>query len=172
MAEWLNWTFWTESFIGSAHFICALGALLLAPIMMVRRKGDRSHKWLGRIWAAMMAVIIISAFSMYELKGRPNLFHFFALVSLVTLSSAIWAIRKYKKTRERKYLVTHQHCMVWAYFGLTAAGVWQIVFTLVRTGQLNLSIGMLYNGLGVLTAFASVGLFLYLRKKYPDAPKP
>jgi len=116
MQDWLTWSYWADGILDSLHFACALGALLLGPIIMMRRKGDRTHRWLGRIWALMMAVIIISALSMYEMNGRPNLFHFFALVSLVTLGSGLWAIWRYKKTRNPDYLLTHQHCMIWAYF--------------------------------------------------------
>lgn len=115
----------------------------------------------------MMAIIIISALSMYDMNVRPNLFHLFAVVGLVTLSCGLWAIWKYKRTRKASYLNTHQHCMVWAYFGLFMAGLWQIVFNLVRSDILDVGIGMLYNGLGALTALASVVTYVVLAKKYP-----
>lgn len=167
MEDWLTWSYWVDGPLSSLHFLCALGALILGPIILFRRKGDRVHRWLGRIWALMMAVIIISALSMYDINGRPNLFHFFAVVSLVTLSCALWAIWRYKRTRKATYLVTHQHCMVWAYFGLFMAGFWQVIFNVVRSGIFDVSLGMLYNGLGCLTALAAIALYFILVKKYP-----
>jgi len=95
-----------------------------------------------------MAIIIISALSMYDMNGRLNLFHFFAVVSLVTLARALWAIWSYKRSRNLKRLNAHQHSMIWAYFGLFMAGLWQIAFNLVKSDILDLSIAMLYNGLG------------------------
>jgi len=167
MQDWLTWSYWVDGILDSLHFICAIGALILGPIVLMRRKGDKIHRWLGRIWAGMMAIIIISALSMYEMNGRPNLFHFFALISLITLTSALWAIWRYKKTRNPDHLLTHQHCMVWAYFGLFMAGAWQIVFNLVRSDIIDISISMLYNGLGFLTALASIATYIILARKYP-----
>ena len=134
--------------MGAFNFLCALGALGLGPFIMFRPKGIAAHRWLGRIWAAMMAIIIISALSMYDMNGRLNLFHFFAVVSLVTLARALWAIWSYKRSRNLKRLNAHQHSMIWAYFGLFMAGLWQIAFNLVKSDILDLSIAMLYNGLG------------------------
>lgn len=171
MQDWLTWSYWVDGILDSLHFLCALGALLLGPVVLFRRKGDKTHRWLGRIWSVMMAVIIISALSMYEMSGRPNLFHFFAVVSLITLSSGLWAIWSFKRTRNPDRLITHQHCMVWAYFGLLMAGLWQVVFNLVRSGVLDLSIGLLYNGLGFLTGLSAFALFFVLAKKYPSKPK-
>ena len=170
MQDWLTWSYWVDGVLDSFHFICALGALLLGPIVLARRKGDTIHRWLGRLWALMMLIINISALSMYDMSGRPNLFHIFALVSLITLSCALWAIWRYKLTRNPNYLVTHQHCMVWAYFGLLMAGLWQVVFNLVRSDIFDVSIGMLYNGLGALTAIASFGTYFVLAKTYPSKP--
>jgi len=168
MQDWLTWSYWVDGVLDSLHFICAIGALIIGPIVLMRRKGDKTHRWLGRIWTVMMAVIVISALSMYEMNGRPNLFHFFALISLITLSSALWAIWSYKKTRNPSHLMTHQHCMVWAYFGLFMAGFWQIIFNLARANVFDISPAMLYNGLGALTGLSAVILFFILRQKYPE----
>ena len=103
---------------------------------------------------------------MYEMSGRPNLFHFFAVVSLVTLSWGLWAIWRYQHTRNTEHLITHQHCMVWAYFGLFMAGFWQVAFNLVRSDIIDVSVKMLYNGLGFLTALISIATFLILAKTH------
>ncbi|WP_371395886.1 DUF2306 domain-containing protein [Fretibacter rubidus] len=171
MQDWLTWSYWVESPLGAFHFLCAIGALVLGPFIMIRPKGTHLHRWIGRIWAVMMTVIIISALSMYDMTGYPNLFHFFALVSLVTLSRALWAIWSYKRTHNPKRLNAHQHSMVWAYFGLFMAGLWQVVFNLVRSDVLEISIAMLYNGLGSLTAIAAFITFRTLKQIYPHPQK-
>lgn len=167
MQDWLIWTYWVESFTGGLHFALAIIAIILGPIILFRRKGDVLHRWLGRAWALMMFVIIGSALIMYDMTGRPNLFHFFALVSFVTLTRASWAIWSYKRTRDPKHLNAHQHSMVWAYYGLFMAGLWQIVFNLVRADVLQISIRMLYNGLGLFTGFVAIFVFIFLKKGYP-----
>ena len=170
MQDWTTWSYWVDGALDSLHFVCALGALILGPIVLMRTKGDKTHRWLGRIWTVMMGVIVISALSMYKMNGRPNLFHVFAIISLITLTSAIGAIWRYRRTRKREYLVTHQHCMVWANFGLFMAGLWQVVFNLVRSDVLTISIALLYNGLGAFTGVTAFALFFLLAKKYPTKP--
>ena len=170
MENWWAWTFWTETLRGSLHFAAALFALLVGPIIFIRRKGDIPHRWLGRVWAACMLLVTGSALIMYDMRGGVNLFHLFAVMSLATLIPGVWTIRKYKRTRERQYLVAHQHFMSWTYFGLASAGVWQIIFTFVRLGYFKVPIGMLHSGLSVLTAVVSISLFFYLSKKYPNVP--
>jgi len=44
MQDWLTWSYWVDGVLDSLHFICALGALLLGPIVLMRRKGDHTHR--------------------------------------------------------------------------------------------------------------------------------
>ncbi|MBL4870401.1 MAG: hypothetical protein JKX72_05555 [Robiginitomaculum sp.] len=55
--------------------------------------------------------------------------------------------------------------MAWTYFGLVAAGTWQIVISLARIDAITLPYKYLYNGLGLITVLASAALFLYMRKR-------
>ena len=93
----------------------------------ISRKGDRLHRILGLTWSALMLTVNTSAFSMYDVNGGLNLFHFFAVASLVALIPGFWAARQYALTRERRFLWRHAWLMAWAYFGLAAAGISQLV---------------------------------------------
>lgn len=55
--------------------------------------------------------------------------------------------------------------MAWAYYGLLAAGVWQIVISLARVDAISIPYKYLFNGLGALTAISAAALFLYFRSK-------
>lgn len=126
MLEFLTWSYWTEGGAGGLHFGAALFCLVLGPYIFMRRKGDKSHRILGTVWAIVMLGVNISALSMYGISGRPTLFHFFALMSLAALIPGYAMIWRYKFTRKRGHLIAHQMYMVWAYFGLASAGLWQV----------------------------------------------
>ena len=74
------------------HLSAAVTALLLGIVMLVRPKGTRSHKLIGRTWAALMLAVAISSLWL------PSFLHFswihlFTLLTLIALPRAIWKIR-------------------------------------------------------------------------------
>ncbi len=170
LADLFDWQNWAHTFMGNVHFIAALVALILGPVVLFRRKGDRAHRWLGRCWALVMLGVDVSALSMYEMNGRPNLFHLFALVSLSALIPGVRAIWRYQRSGLRDDLITHQICMCWAYMGLVFAGVWQLATRVVIITDA-LPIGLSFGLLGVLTFVASLAFDRYLKQRYA-APLP
>ena len=50
MDNWLSWGEWVHTARGGVHFAAALIALGLGPVILFRRNGTPSHRWLGRIW--------------------------------------------------------------------------------------------------------------------------
>lgn len=161
----LTLSFWISGLIGGTHAMLAVLCLLMGPFIFRRRKGDKIHKLMGRLWASMMLVLNVTALLTYDLHGRPNLFHFFAVVNLCALIPAIWFIRKFGKTRNPKDLAQHQEYMAWAYFGLAAAGFWQMVTTLMRFDLLPLHPKYFLPAMGILTGVACWGVARYLSRR-------
>lgn len=52
------------------HLAAVLTATLLTPVMLVRRKGDRPHRWLGYAWVGGM--MIAAASSLFFNTANPN----------------------------------------------------------------------------------------------------
>ena len=96
------------------HTAFAIAALILGPVLLLRRKGDRRHRMLGRVFAAALFGVNVTGFGIYELTGGPSVFHALALVSLLTLWNGLAAIR-------RGRVATHLVSMAFAYAGLLAA---------------------------------------------------
>ena len=161
----LSVAFWISGATGGVHAALAVICLILGPFIFRRRKGDKTHKFLGRIWAFMMLVLNVTALMTYDLNGRPNLFHFFAVVNLCALIPAFLFIRKYTKTRNPKHLAQHQELMAWAYFGLAAAGFWQMVTTLMRFDLVPLHPRFFMPLMGALTGLAAFWLARYLKQR-------
>ena len=154
-----------ESLTGGLHLGFALICLALGPLIFLRRKGTRSHRLLGRSWALMMLIMNISALMTYDINGKPNMFHAFAILNLCALIPAFIFIRRYIKTRNPRYLQSHKEMMVWAYFGLLAAGVWQGLTGLIRFEIIDISPALFFGTLGALTCLTSFGLGHYLSRQ-------
>ena len=80
------------------HLIAALLALAAGTIQLVRTKGTKSHRWLGRFWVAVMLLVAVSSFWIQELRdGRYSFIHLISIWTLFTLAMGVWAIRGRRK---------------------------------------------------------------------------
>ena len=110
---------WSETWVGQAHVTLAVAALTLGPLIFSQPKGTRAHRWLGYGYLASMLVVNTAALTIYDLSGRPNLFHAFAVMSLGSLIPGIVCVL-------RGAIASHYYFMSWSYFGLLAALLSQI----------------------------------------------
>lgn len=104
------------------HLATVIPALPLGAYILWRRKGDRLHKFLGRIWAALMFTTAIVSFWI----GRPNgsglfgthlsFIHIFAIVTIVSIPMGIWLARTGN-------IKDHYRAMQGPYIGLIIAGL-------------------------------------------------
>jgi uncharacterized membrane protein len=91
-----------------------LPALPLGAYVLLRRKGGRLHRLLGRIWAGMMVTTAISSFWLGE-KGL-SFIHIFSVMTLISVPLAIFWIRRGNVER-------HRRTMTNVYIGLVVAGL-------------------------------------------------
>lgn len=122
----LSWDAWVETARGGFHFVLALTAIIIGAVVLLRRKGTISHRVLGTIYVICLMITNITALTMYEIDGRMTLFHWFAILSLATFTPGYIAILVYKFRRTPFWLELHRQFIAWSYYGLCAAGVWQV----------------------------------------------
>lgn len=115
------------STIGAAHVWMGSVALVSAAAVLMLRKGTARHGRVGRAYAAAILAINGTALSMYDLTGRPNVFHVIALVNLATLAMGPLALRRWRRTHEPGDLVTHQRRMAMSYVGVWRAFVTELL---------------------------------------------
>ncbi|MDX2062693.1 MAG: hypothetical protein SFY70_06505 [Bacteroidia bacterium] len=107
------------------HFVAASLALVVGPLVLILRKGTRTHIRLGYLYTTAMLVVNVPVFFTYELFGRFGIFHGFAVVSLVTLAYGMGsALLRWPRTR---WLRLHLSGMYWSVMGLYFAGIAQIL---------------------------------------------
>lgn len=73
-----------------AHLLAVLIALVLTPVMLLRRRGDARHRMLGKVWVT--AMFLTALFSLGIQSLRPGHFSLIHLLSLYVIAAApgIW----------------------------------------------------------------------------------
>jgi uncharacterized membrane protein len=89
--------------------------MALGAYNLIRRtKGDRTHRWIGRVWTGAMYWTIISSFFIQQLPGHFLWIHGLSVFTFVTLSIGLWAALTHR-------VQVHRNFMTGSYFGLLGA---------------------------------------------------
>lgn len=107
------------------HLATVIPAIPLGAYILWRKKGDRLHKHMGRIWGLLMVVTALTSFWI----GRPDegiggsgfsFIHIFSVVTLVSIPYGVWQIR-------RGNVQEHYRAMRGPYIGLLIAGLFAFI---------------------------------------------
>jgi uncharacterized membrane protein len=103
---------------GFIHLIVSAIALITGLFVLTTAKGTRRHKQIGYIYAITMILLNLTAFMIYKLYGKFGIFHWFAVISSLTLFAGMYPV----VTKKRKdYLLIHFNYMYWSVVGLYCA---------------------------------------------------
>jgi len=138
--------------LGLTHLAIALFAVVIGTLVVLSKKGTQRHRLLGRAYVGAMIGVNLTAFLIYELFGGFGLFHWMALVSLLTVLAGYIPAR----SRVPGWKVRHAYFMAGSYVGLIAALSAEI---LTRTPWLAFDEAVAVASLGVIV----VGLMLMFR---------
>ncbi|EDP71852.1 hypothetical protein FBALC1_12162 [Flavobacteriales bacterium ALC-1] len=105
-----------HSNIGWFHFILAVLAMLTGTIVLLNKKGTLFHKRTGYIYLVSMLLMNISSFFIINFNGF-SIFHFFAIVSLLTIFGGIIPMIK----KKQNWFGYHFYFMSWSVVGLYCA---------------------------------------------------
>ena len=97
---------WTPLIV--THALCAALALVLGAAILFRRKGTPSHRSLGRVWVALMAVVALSSFGIF--RDGYSWIHGLSVFTLVMLVVGVRLARRGQR-------VAHRSTMRGIYFG-------------------------------------------------------
>jgi uncharacterized membrane protein len=86
-----------------AHLFTIFVALVLTPVMLLRPRGDRSHRKLGRIWlSAMMLTAAISLFIDNPQMSRFSYIHLLSVFVLIQAPRIAYAARDHNIKGHRR----------------------------------------------------------------------
>jgi uncharacterized membrane protein len=97
------------------HLASVIPAIPLGAMVLVRRKGDTSHRRLGRIWGGMMILAAASSFGLHGATGGLSWIHALSVLVLVTVTRGV-----VQAVRGR--IAQHMRSMILVYAGLVVAG--------------------------------------------------
>lgn len=103
---------------GLIHLISSIIALITGVLVLTTTKGTKAHKQIGYIYVISMIILNITAFMIYRLFGKFGIFHWFAILSFLTLLLGIYPVLV--KNFEN-YLLVHFNYMYWSVVGLYCA---------------------------------------------------
>jgi uncharacterized membrane protein len=151
--------------IGAIHFAASILAMALGLYVLLTPKGTKRHRKMGYSYVASMLVLNLTAFLIYRLFGRFGVFHWLAVVSLLTLLGGLLPVI----TRKPKdYIVTHFSFMYWSVVGLYAAFMAE---TFVRLPKIVLTASgepmvIFYKMVGWAVGLTiAVGVFFFLKNR-------
>ena len=101
------------------HIAAAILAFLIGGYVLIRRKGDRLHRNLGKVWVALMALTALSSFAIHTIRmiGPFSPIHILSVVTLISLWIAVRAARRRDIAR---HLGTMRMLYVYALLGAGA----------------------------------------------------
>lgn len=105
-----------HSNIGWFHFLTAVLAMITGSIVLLNKKGTIFHKRIGYIYLTSMLLLNVSSFFIMSF-GSFSLFHFFAIVSLVSIFGGMLPTIK----KGKNWFGYHFYFMNWSVVGLFCA---------------------------------------------------
>ncbi len=92
---------------------------LSGTIVLIAPKSTQFHKKTGYVYFVSMMILLITAFMIYRLFDGWGIFHYLAVVSLITLFGGMIPVWFRKSIKSWK--IIHLSFMYWSVFGLYAA---------------------------------------------------
>ena len=110
-----------------AHLVAACLAIPLGLYQMIARQGSPGHALAGRLYVPAMLIANIGALASYRPDTKFLPFHILAFVSLYSLVTGMWALRKWLRNRQPADLKAHKIQMACSWLGLMMAGFSQVL---------------------------------------------
>lgn len=86
-----------------SHILTILTALVLTPVMLLRRRGDRLHRQLGYVWVTAMGLTAALTFGIRTINpsGGLSWIHILAAWTLIQVPLIVWSARTHNLARHR-----------------------------------------------------------------------
>lgn len=88
------------------HLGTVMVALVLTPVMLLRRRGDPTHRLLGKVWIVSMLLTALLSFNVREINhGQFSLIHLLSAYTVLQAPLAWWAARTHRVALHRRVVL-------------------------------------------------------------------
>lgn len=150
---------------GFIHLIASIIALITGLFVLSTSKGTKTHKMVGYVYSLSMILLNLTAFMIYTLYGKFGIFHWFAVISCMTLFAGLYPVLTKKS---KNYLLTHFNFMYWSVVGLYCAFMAEIFsrlpkIILTETGEPSTGF---YKGVGIgIGVVMTIAVLFFIKYK-------
>lgn len=118
-----------ETLILSLHALPGLIALILGSVVLLSKKGTKTHKRRGYVWLGLMVLISLTAVFIQEINpGSYSLIHLLIPWTVFSIFFGVYAIKKFKVTKNKTWKTLHKWTMIGLFFGaLVIAGAFTLM---------------------------------------------
>jgi uncharacterized membrane protein len=111
------------------HATLALLAVPLGLYIFLIKKGTKKHRMLGQTLVSVLVVVSLTAIFIQVINpGQYSLIHLLIPWTIGSLIYSIWNIKKFKKTKIKRYKFAHMYSMIGVYVGaLLIAGAFTMM---------------------------------------------
>ena len=102
------------------HLASVIPAIPVGAYVLLRRKGDRLHRILGRVWGGLMMTAALSRFGLHDLTGGFSWIHILSIVVVIMIPRGIIQAMRHN-------LRAHRRTMMLTYLGLVGAGLFTLL---------------------------------------------
>ena len=90
------------------HAFAAMAAFVLGLVQFAAPKGTLSHRTIGWIWVALLAIIAISSFWIHSIKlwGPFSPIHLLSIMTLIMLPLAVFAAYRHKVNAHKRAMIS------------------------------------------------------------------
>ncbi|MEO1027155.1 MAG: DUF2306 domain-containing protein [Pseudomonadota bacterium] len=89
------------------HLVAVAIAVFLGAAVLLGRKGTKTHKLLGRIWAGLMVIGAVSTFWIMEIFDRSySPIHILSVYTLISVVAGVRAIRAGRIAAHRRHMIS------------------------------------------------------------------
>ncbi|MFN3559118.1 MAG: hypothetical protein ACK4UQ_07500 [Brevundimonas sp.] len=132
----------------AVHIAAGLGTVLIGIAPVLTRKGSRLHRLAGRIFAALMAVLLAAAWVMTAIKMNTYLLALSATATLTLFSGLRVLGRKRPDLRRADRATVLDWGVTLAIAGVGLLVLWQVL-TGRNVGPAAISLALVYSALGM-----------------------
>lgn len=137
------------STVGTVHMVAASLSLATGAFQLIRTRRDALHRRVGYTYVFAMLVNNVAALTIHEFSGGFNVFHAFAIYSLISISLAVRPMLVNPRPYQWKRI--HYMWIAWSYAGLSAAAVTE---GLLRIGHVSWQLATLGGSFPVIAIAA------------------